>query len=178
MLLTLNNVGIIGSILAAVTDIIFVVIAVVGVNIAMEPFGVALYSTVNALIGILISVLLRYQGQKYAEVENENLCKQFYEKKVKEKKHMSMSLWFTLKAIQDIVIKGGSTAFCLFGTTYITIVGSKNPIQIVITLCTLLLFACFGLIAMNSAYCRFYNVQIPIMEQKIKEKGEQQNGTL
>lgn len=144
----------------------------------MEPFGIILYSTVNALIGVLISVLLRYQGQKYAEIENEDLCKQFYEKKVKEKKHMSMSLWFTLKAVQDIVIKGCTTAFCLFGTTYITIVGSKNPIQIVITLCTLLLFACFGLIAMNSAYCRFYNVQIPIMEQKIKEKGEQQNGTL
>lgn len=178
LLAVLNNVGIIGSILAAVADIIFVVIAVVGVMIIMEPFGIVLFSVVNALIGVLISVLLRYQGQKYAEVENEDLCKKFYERKVKEKKHMSMTLWFTLKAVQDFLIKGVTTAFMLFGTTYITIVGSKNPIQIVITICTLLLFACFGLIAMNSAYCRFYNIQVPIMEQKIKEKGEQKNGTL
>lgn len=178
LLRVLNNIGIIGAILAAIADIIFVVIAVVGIEIYAEPFGIVLYSVVNALIGVLISTLLRYQGQKYAEIENSDLCKKYYNKEVKEKKHISMSAWFALKTIQDFIIKGCTTAFCLFGVTYITIQGSKNPIQILITCCTLVLFACFGLIGMNSAYCRFYNIQVPIMEQKIKEKEIEENGTI
>lgn len=170
LLKILNNIGVIGAILAAVADIIFVIIAVLGINVEMGPFGIVLYSTVNALIGVLISVLLRYQGHHYAEIENVNLCKQYYNKIIKEKKHMSMGPWMALKALQDFIIKGATTAFCLFGTTYLAIEGSKNPIQILITLATLILFTCFGLIAMNSAYCRFYNIQIPLMSIKIQER--------
>ena len=40
---------------------------------------------------VLISILLRYQGQKYAEIENENLCRKFYAKKVKETKTINIS---------------------------------------------------------------------------------------
>lgn len=174
LLKLLNNIGVVGAILASLADIIFVIIAVVGINIHAEPFGIALFSTVNACIGVLISVLLRYQGQKYAEAENEGLCREYSHKAVKERKHLSMGAWMALKSLQDVAVKGFTTAFCLFGVTYITVQGSKNPIQILITLATLLLFACFGLIAMNSAYTRFYNIQIPIMQQHI---AEHQTGT-
>lgn len=169
----LNNIGVVGAILAAIADIIFVVIAVLGIEIYAGPFGVILYSTINALIGVLISVLLRYQGHRYAELENQELCSRYYNKTVKEKKHMNMGAWLAVKAVQDTIVKGCTTAFCLFGTTYLTIVGTKNPIQILITLATLVLFACFGLIAMNSAYCRFYNIQIPLMEHKLAEQQEE-----
>lgn len=172
LLKLLNNIGIVGSILAAIADIIFVVIAVVGIKIEVEPFGLVLYSVVNALIGVLISNLLRYQGKKYGEIENEELCQEFYNKEIKEKKYLSMNTWMGLKALQDVLMKGCTTAFCIFGVTYITIQGTKNPIQILITLATLVLFACFGLMAMNSAYCRFYNIQIPFMEMKIRERKE------
>lgn len=174
LLKLLNNIGVVGAILAALADIVFVIIAVLGIEIEAGPFGIILYSTVNALIGVLISVLLRYQGQKYAEIENEELCKSFYSKTVKERKYMSMSTWMTLKTVQDVLVKGCTTAFCLFGTTYLTIEGSKNPIQILITLATLILFACFGLIAMNSAYVRFYNIQVPYMELKLQEREQNQ----
>ena len=165
----LNNIGVVGAILAAITDIIFVIVAVLGVEIYMGPFGMVLYSTVNALIGVLISGLLRYQGHHWAEIENAELCKKYYNKAIREKKHMAMGRWMILKSIQDILVKGVTTAFCLFGTTYLVIEGSKNPIQILITIGTLVLFSCFGLIAMNSAYQRFYNIQIPLMKLKIGE---------
>lgn len=130
-----------------------------------------LFAIVNALIGILINVLLRYQGQKYAEIENEELCNKFYRKKIKEsKKFISMTVWNVISVIKDFIIKGLTTAFSICGVVYISIEGSKNPIQILITLVTLVLFACFGLISMNSSYYRFYNVQVPYMELKIKEK--------
>lgn len=173
---TLNNIGIIGAILAAVANIIFVIIFVVGIDMKQEFKASAIFAVVNALIGILINVLLRYQGQKYAEIENENLCNKFYRKKVKEsKKFVSMTTWNIISTIKDFIIKGFTTAFSICGIVYISIEGSKNPIQILITLVTLVLFACFGLISMNSAYYRFYNVQVPYMELKIKEEGENKN---
>lgn len=177
LLKILNNIGIVGAILAAVADVVFVVIFVVGVNIQADIESSLIFAIVNSIIGILINILLRYQGQKYAEIENEELCAKFYRRKSKEKKnHLSMEKWFVIQSIKDIIIKGGTTSFSICGIIYISIEGSKNPIQILITLVTLILFACFGLISMNSSYSRFYNVQIPYMELKIKEK-EKENGS-
>lgn len=170
LLKVLNNVGIIGAILAAVLDIVFVLIMVFGLEIDIDLKSMIIFAVVNALIGILINVLLRYQGQKYAEIENEELCEKFYNKQVKEKKYLSMGTWMTLQTVKDFLIKGCTTAFTIFGFIYISIQGSKNPIQILLTLATLILFACFGLMGMNSAYGRFYQVQIPYMRLKIEAR--------
>lgn len=143
-----------------------------------------IFSIVTALMGTLINFLLRYQGQKYAEIENQELCNKFYRKKIKEnKKHLSMRAWQAVNVLKDILIKGSVTIFGIFGVIYISIEGSKNPIQILITLVTLVLFACSGLMSMNESYCRFYNIQVPYMELKIKEnelkeKGDKENGTI
>lgn len=167
----LNNIGIVGAILAAIADIIFVIIFVVGVNIQQQITATVIFAVVNALIGVLISVLLRYQGQKYAEIENQELIAKYQRKKAESTpKYMNMSVWQGVKALQDVVIKGLCTAFSICGIVYISIEGSKNPIQILITLVTLVLFACFGLINLNNAYYRYYNVQVPYMELKIKER--------
>lgn len=173
----LNNIGIVGAILAAIADIICVIIFVVGVRVEQNLTSTIIFSVINALIGILINILLRYQGQKYAELENEELCTKFYKKKIEiEKKHLSMTAWQIVKSVQDFVVKGCTTVVTLAGIIYISIEGSKNPIQILITIATLVLFACFGLINMNSAYCRFYKIQIPLMELKLKEKENKENG--
>lgn len=177
LLKILNNIGIIGAILAAFADIVFVVIFVVGIKIDINIKATIIFAVINAFIGVLINILLRYQGQKYAEIENEELCKEFYKRKIKEnKKYISIEVWQLIKSIEDIIIKGVTTVFSIYGIIYISIEGSKNPIQILITLATLILFACFGLMNMNSSYCRFYNIQVPYMEEKIKQKGETENG--
>lgn len=175
LLKILNNIGVVGAILAAIADVIFVIIMVLGIKVDAEISATVIFAVINALIGILINVLLRYQGQKYAELENEELCSEYYQKRIKEKKYMSMSMWMTLKVVQDFVVKGSATAFSIFGIVYISITGSKNPIQILITLVTLVLFACFGLISMNSSYTRFYNIQVPYMENRIKERENKEN---
>lgn len=169
----LNNIGVVGAVLAAIADIVFVLIMVFGIEIKVELSAMIIFAVVNAIVGILITVLLRYQGQKYAEIENEELCRRYYNKKVREKKYMSMVKWQVLNGLQDVVIKGATTAFSIFGIIYISITGSKNPIQILIALATLLLFACFGLIGMNSAYCRYYNIQVPYMNMKLEERANE-----
>lgn len=176
LLKLLNNIGVVGAILAAVADIIFVIIMVLGVHVDAELSAIIIFAVVNALIGLLINVLLRYQGQKYAEIENEELCKKYYTKRVKEKKYLSISTWMALKTLQDVAVKGFTTAFSIFGIVYISVTGSKNPVQILLTLATLILFACFGLISMNSAYTRFYNVQVPFMRLKVAEREENNSG--
>ncbi len=160
-------------------DIIFITIIVVGINIKVEPKANIIYSVINGCIGVMINILLRYQGKHYAELENEELCKLYHNKKIKEAKHpIPIELWEVFCAFKDIFTKGCTTTFTIFGLIYISVEGSKNPIQILITIGTLILFICFGLINMNSAYCRFYNKQIPYMELKIKERSEKENGII
>ena len=79
--------------------------------------------------------------------------------------------------LKDVIIKGLSAAFSVAGVIYISIKGTHNPIQILITLVTLVLFTCFGLISMNGSYCRYYDVQVPYMEKIIAEMEATENGT-
>lgn len=179
LLKILNNIGIVGVILTSIADIIFVIIFVVGVEMNVSLNSTIIFAIINAVVGVIINILLRFQGQKYAEIENKDLCDKFYRKKVKESKfYLSMGAWQILKAFTDIIIKGGITVFSIFGIVYISIEGSKNPIQILITIANLALFICFGLINMNSSYYRFYNVQVPYMELKTKKEGDKQNGDI
>lgn len=173
LLKLLNNIGVVGAIITAVVDIICVIILVVGIKIEEEFSTTIIFSVINAVVGLFINILLRYQGQKYAEIENEQLIRDYYADKVKKKKiNIPMGTWQIFKTLQDIIIKGGTTSFSIFGIIYLSIEGSKNPIQILISIVTLLLFICFGLISMNSAYCRFYNIQIPYMQNKINKRNE------
>lgn len=173
LLKLLNNIGVVGAILCAVADIIFVIIMVFGIKVEIRMSAMAIFAVVNALVGLMINFLLRYQGKKYAEIENEELCKAYYNKRVREVKYVSFNKWMTLQTFKDAAIKGGGTAFSIFGLIYISVEGSENPIQLLLTLVTLVLFACFGLMSMNSAYERFYNVQIPFMKMQLEERKKQ-----
>lgn len=174
----LNNIGIVGAILAGIADIIVVIIFVFGIDIQQDLTSNIIYATINAFVGVLINVLLRYQGQKYAEIENQDIREMYYKEKVKrEKHHVSLLVYNLLGIMKDVFIKGLSAAFSVFGIIYLSIQGTHNPIQILITLATLILFACFGLISMNSSYCRYYDVQVPYMEKIIKEREVIENGT-
>lgn len=177
LLKLLNNIGIVGAILTAIVDLVCVIIFVVGIKIEIKGTSVIIFSIINSLVGVMINFFLRYQGQKYAEIENQEICDKFYRKKIKEvKKPISMNTWLLLNTIKDILVKGVTISFSIFGIIYISIEGSKNPVQILMTIATLILFTCFGLISMNSAYCRFYNKQLPYMEEQIKQKEVKENG--
>lgn len=173
LLIVLNNIGIIGAIMAGIADIIFVIIFVVGVKIDIKINSIILFAVVNSLIGLLINILLRYQGIKYAEIENQETVSKYYNKIVEEnKKPLELGTWQLIQGLKDFLIKGLLTVFSIFGVIYISIEGSKNPIQILITLASLILFTCFGLISMNNSYDRFYNIQLPYMEIEIKKRSE------
>lgn len=176
MIKLLNNIGIVGAILAAIADIVFVIIFVIGVKVQAKFTAIIIFSIVNALIGVLINGLLRYQGKRYAEIENKELVEKYYRKKAESnKKYLPINVWLLLLSIKDIIWKGCTASFSIFGVIYISIEGSKNPIQILITIVTLIMFACFGLINMNLSYNRYYNIEVPHMELEIKNREVKEN---
>ena len=77
----LNNIGIVGAILAGIVDLIVVIIFVFGVDIKQDFTSNIIYASINAFVGVLINVLLRYQGQKYAEIENQDIRELYYAEK-------------------------------------------------------------------------------------------------
>lgn len=168
----LNNIGIICSIFCAIADIVLVVVFVIGVNVDRETTSITAFSIANSICGVLINVFLRYQGQKYAEIENSKIIEQYYNKKAKETKYRSIKVWEILQTIKDIIIKGGLVSASIFCTFYISIQGSGNIILILIAVVSMLMFICFGLIGMNNAYNRFYNIDLPYMKKEILEKGD------
>lgn len=166
----LNNIGIVGSCIVGVADVIFVVIFVIGIKIDIQPRTYIVYAIVNALVGVTINVLLRYQGKRYAEIENKELCEKFYKKRIKErKKPIPMDAWLLIMSVKDFIIKGCTTTFSITALIYLSIEGSKNPVQILMTIANLLLFTCFGLMNLNSSYQRFYNIQKPFMENELNK---------
>lgn len=174
----LNNIGVIGAILAGVVDIILVIVFVFGIEFQQDTMSTVVYAITNAFVGVMINVLLRYQGQKYAEVENEEIRKKYYREKIKRnEKHLTLLQYNIINGAIDVIMKGASAAFAVAGYIYIAVKGSRNYIQILITLATLILFGCFGLISMNKSYCRYYDVQIPYMELYISKQEVNENGT-
>lgn len=170
----LNNIGTICAIFCAIADIVLVTIFVVGVNVERDTASIISFSVSNAVFGLLINVFLRYQGQKYAEIENGEIISKYYKKKAKETKYRSIKVWSAIQVIKDVIIKGVFLSASIFCTFYISIKGSGNIVLILIAIVSMLMFICFGLIGMNSAYNRFYNIDLPYMKLKIEEKGEEE----
>lgn len=84
LLKLLNNIGVVGSIIAGVADIIFVIIFVLGVNIQAETNSIVIFSVINSVIGVLINVLLRYQGQNMLKLKTRIFVPSSIERKQKE----------------------------------------------------------------------------------------------
>lgn len=93
LLKLLNNIGVVGSIIAGVADIIFVIIFVLGVNIQAETNSIVIFSVINSVIGVLINVLLRYQGQNMLKLKRGYLFQVLSRESKKKRKHLSMTWW-------------------------------------------------------------------------------------
>ena len=59
-----------------------VIVFTVGVEIDISMSSNIMFACINAIIGVIINSLLRYQGQKYAEIENEEIQQTFNEIKL------------------------------------------------------------------------------------------------
>lgn len=167
----LQYVGVIGAILMSIMYIIMVVILIIGFK-AQSIQNTIVFAIINAIVGLMIMQFLKIQGISFAKnlPENIDIIKQYYNTKTKDKKIQSIKYYWTSSLIKDFISKGLSIAFTTAGIIYIVIVGSNDYTLLLLALVNLILFICFGLLALNNAYEFYNNKHVPYMQEMIKNK--------
>lgn len=167
----LQYVGVIGAILMSIMYIIMVVILIIGFK-AQSIQNTIVFAIINAIVGLMIMQFLKIQGISFAKnlPENIDIIKQYYNTKTKDKKIQSIKYYWTTSLIKDFISKGLSIAFTTAGIIYIVIVGSNDYTLLLLALVNLILFICFGLLALNNAYEFYNNKHVPYMQEMIKNK--------
>ena len=167
----LQYVGVIGAILMSIMYIIMVVILIIGFK-AQSIQNTLVFAIINAIVGLMIMQFLKIQGISFAKnlPENIEIIKQYYNTKTKDKKIQSIKYYWISSLIKDFISKGLSVAFTTAGIIYIVIVGSNDYTLLLLALVNLILFICFGLLALNNAYEFYNNKHVPYMQEMIKNK--------
>lgn len=167
----LQYVGVIGATLMSIMYIITVVILIIGFK-AQSIQNTIVFAIINAIVGLIIMQFLKIQGISFAKnlPENIEIAKQYYNTKTKDKKIQSIKYYWTSSLIKDFIFKGLSIAFTTAGIIYIVIVGSNDYTLLLLALVNLILFICFGLLALNNAYEFYNNKHVPYMQEMIKNK--------
>lgn len=166
----LQYVGIIGASLAAVAYIIVVLVLIQGFNLDVKSESSVAFSIINAAVGLLIMQLLKIQGISFAKAipENDEILKKYYNTKTADRKFHSINYYWLTTVIKDILIKGITVGATTFGIIYIAIQGSNDYHLMLLAVVNVILFACFGLLSLNSAYDYYNNEHIPFLKEKLK----------
>ena len=166
----LTYIGAIGALLTSCAYIVLMIVLIKGFHYEQTKQA-ALFSIVNAGVGLIIANFLKYQGLTFAKElpENEEIVKKYYATKTKDKKYHSLQYFWITSIIKDILTKGFTIALSTTGLIYIVIVGSNDWNLLLLSLVNLILFICFGLIALNKSYDYYNNVYVNYMKEKINE---------
>ena len=166
----LSYVGAIGAGLMCIAYIIVVFVLIRGFK-ATVIFNTLLFATVNAIVGFIILQFLKVQGISFAKLipENDEIIKEYYSTKTKDKKPHSMQFYWATSVVKDIATKCLSVAITSAGLIYIIIQGSNDWNLLLLAIVNLIMFICFGFLSLVNAYEFFNNKFIPYMKEKIDE---------
>jgi hypothetical protein len=164
--------GFIGASISGVAYLVatFVMIKGVSANLTLE--NQILFSILGAIIGILISTLLRSQGINYAKQNPEvkEIMRNYTTAKnnaiVKDKK-LHMIGWYMFWAlIVDIFIKGFSVAISTFLIVYVFVKGSGDWSLLWLAVSNIGLFTGFGLVSLSMIYEKYIEHHLPAVIQR------------
>lgn len=164
----LTYIGACGAVITSVAYMIMVVVLIKGFQY-QQTTQTIVFALANAAVGMVIASMLRYQGISFAKnlEENQAVIKRYYELHTKDKRNYSLKTFWVKNTIKDIVVKGLSVAASTLGLIYIVIVGSNDWALLGIAVVNLLLFICFGLLALNQAYDYYNNIYVNYMWEQI-----------
>ena len=166
----LTYIGIIGAVLTSIAYIIIILVLIKGFEVRQKS-QTLVFATVNAGVGLLVSNFLKYQGISFAKnlPQNQETVKEYYAMHTKDKKNHGLKYFWITTLIKDVLTKGCTIAFTTFGLIYIVIVGSNDWSLLFLAIVNLILFICFGLIALSGAYDYYNNTFVNYMKEKITE---------
>ena len=173
----LTYVGAIGATLMSIMYIVAVFILIIGFK-AQSIQSTIIFAVVNAIVGLIIMQFLKIQGVSFAKnlPKNKKILEEYYNTKTKDKKLHSITFYWVTSCVKDILIKGICVIISTMGVIYIVIQGCNDYNLLLLALVNLVMFICFGLLALNKAY-DFYNERhIPyVIDQINKEKENDKN---
>ena len=166
----LTYVGIIGAALTSVAYIILMFVLIKGFKYE-QTVQTIVFAVVNAAVGLIIANFLKYQGISFAKdlPENQDIIKEYYGTRTKDKKNHSLSFFWITSIIKDIFTKGCSVSATTMGLIYIVIIGSNDWSLLLLASVNLILFICFGMLALNKAFDYYNNHYIEYMRDRINE---------
>lgn len=173
-------IGMIGAILMCIAYVAVVVVLIVGFE-QHEFKTCIIFALVNAVVGLIIMQFLKLQGTIFAKnlPHNKAILDEYYALKTKDKKIRSIKYYWTVSLIKDVIFKGVSFALSTIGIIYIVIKGSNDYALLLLAIVNLIMFICFGLVALNSAFEFFNNRHIVYIKSKIEEvKKEKKHDSL
>lgn len=167
----LNYVGAIGAGLMSIMYVVIVVILITGFK-AQAIQSTITFALVNAVVGLIIMQFLKIQGISFAKSipENKDILTRYYNSQTRDKKLQSINYYWTKSVITDILTKGLSIIISTTGLIYIVIQGSNDYTLLLLALVNLVMFICFGLLALNNAYEFFNTKHIPYILNQLEEK--------
>lgn len=164
--------GSIGAIISAVAYIIITVVLVMGFDTQMDMDKQILFSIIGAVDGLLITLLLRSQGVALAKNEDESkkVMAEYYQainKTKNSKKLHTITYYYVKDFIIDIFTKAGIIALTTSLMLYIFMDGSGDYGLIGLAISNILMFACFGIIALSKFYSLYLEQHIPVIKERI-----------
>ena len=173
----LTYVGAIGATLMSIMYIVAVFILIIGFK-AQSIQSTIIFAVVNAVVGLIIMQFLKIQGVSFAKnlPKNKKILEEYYNTKTKDKKLHSITFYWVTSCVKDILIKGICVIISTMGVVYIVIKGCNDYNLLLLALVNLVMFICFGLLALNKAYDFYNDRHIPyVIDQINKEKENDKN---
>lgn len=169
LLPVLTYIGAIGAGLMCVAYIICVFVLIRGFKID-DFLQITTFAVVNALVGFVIMQFLKVQGISFAKTleVNKPIIKEYYESKTKDKKIRSIKFYWVTSVIKDVCIKAFTLIATTIGVIYIVVQGSNDYNLLWLAVVNLIMFVCFGFLAMSNAYDFFNNQHIAYMKEQLK----------
>ena len=157
----LTYVGAIGATLMSIMYIVAVFILIIGFK-AQSIQSTIIFAVVNAVVGLIIMQFLKIQGVSFAKSlpKNKKILEEYYNTKTKDKKLHSITFYWVTSCVKDILIKGICVIISTMGVIYIVIQGCNDYNLLLLALVNLVMFICFGLLALNKAYEMFKKYMI------------------
>ena len=170
----LTYVGTVGAILTVIAYIILVVVLIFGFK-AQSITQTIVFAIANGVAGVVIMQFLKIQGISFAKsIEvNKDILTEYYNTQTKDKKSRSIKYFWISSVLKDIVLKAISIIVLTTCVIYIVIEGSQNYILLAMAVVNILMFLCFGLLSLTSAYDFFNNEHIPYIKERLKEYYEE-----
>ena len=170
--------GFIGAGISAVSYLIATFVMIRGVSSDLNFQNQMLFSALGAIVGILISTLLRSQGILYAKQNPEvkEIMVNYTTEKNKALKSDKLHMigWYMFWAlVRDIFIKGISVAVSTFLIVYIFVEGSGDWALLWLAISNIGLFSGFGLVSLSKMYENYIEKHLPAVIQRtirLKEK--------